>query len=237
MTAATLVATPAPQEDYYSHFRSEVTQLIPSTARSVVDVGCGAGALGRGLKLERPRVQVRGVEIVPAQAERARAFLDDVACGSAEHPLPAHWPAPDCVVFADVLEHLVDPWSVLRAWRARLAPGGAVVVSLPNIAFRGVLRGLARGRWDYAEEGILDRTHLRFFTRLTAFELLSQAGYRVLRAERHVQLRPWMTKAFAWVEQRRVSTEHGLLDLFADLHSFQFLFLAEPLFESDATQP
>jgi len=175
-------------EDYHSHPRPEVRALVPSTARMVVDVGCGAGALGAALKDERPGVQVRGIELDPGAAARAAAVLDDVAVMAGDGPLPPGWPAPDCVIFADVLEHMVDPWSALRIWRGRLREGGHIVVSLPNIAFFSILDGLWRGRWDYADEGVLDRTHLRFFTRETAVELLEQAGFRIERMERAIAL-------------------------------------------------
>ncbi|HET9956843.1 MAG TPA: class I SAM-dependent methyltransferase [Polyangiaceae bacterium] len=165
--------------DYYEHPRPEVVDCVPLSARNVLDVGCASGALGHSLKLARPEVQVRGVEPVAAQAERARAVLDDVLHGGADDPLPSHWPAPECVIFADVLEHLVDPWSTLRRYRSILKPGGTLVASIPNVAHRVVLRGLFRMRWDYTDFGILDRTHLRFFTRDTAVELVESCGFQI----------------------------------------------------------
>lgn len=179
-----------PHEGYYEHAREEVIALIPDTARVVVDVGCGAGALGRRLKQLRPGVQVRGIEIVADQAERARAHLDAVHVGDAGAGLPTGWPQPDCIVFADVLEHLQDPWGALRAWRGQLQDGGHIVVSLPNVLHAGVMRALLRGRWDYADEGILDRTHLRFFTRLTIIEMIENAGFEVVDMRRRVDLSP-----------------------------------------------
>jgi 2-polyprenyl-3-methyl-5-hydroxy-6-metoxy-1,4-benzoquinol methylase len=170
---------------YYEHPRPEVRALVPPSARHVVDVGCAAGALGAGLKVERPGIQVRGVEPSQQAATRARQVLDDVLVGSAEQQPPASWPAPDCVIFADVLEHLTDPWTVLRRWGQRLAPGGAVVASVPNVAHHSVALDLVlRGRWDYEDAGILDRTHLRFFTRESALRLFRNAGLEPTRLER-----------------------------------------------------
>src|ERR1051325_4281481 len=139
----------APDEGYYQNERPEVVALVPPEARFVIDIGCGAGGLGRHLKAVRPEVQVRGIEPVVSQAERARLVLDDVLVGGAEATLPAHGPVPDCVIFADVLEHLVEPWDVVRKYRAALGPGGVCVASIPNVANRRVLRGLYRRRWDY----------------------------------------------------------------------------------------
>ena len=175
-------------EDYFTHSRPEVRALVPTGARIVVDVGCGAGAMGAALKSERPGIEVRGIEPNAEAAACARAVLDDVAVASGEQPMPASWPAPDCVVLADVLEHMVDPWASLRYWRTRLGPGGSVVVSLPNVGHWSVGEALSRGRWDYTEDGLLDRTHLRFFTRATAVELLEGAGFEVVGMFRAILL-------------------------------------------------
>jgi len=180
----------AADDSYYEHPREEIAALVPPGARCIVDVGCGAGALGKHLKESRPGVQVRGVEIVPEEAERAGRVLDDVAGTDAQNGMPAHWPEPDCVVFADVLEHLTDPWAVLRQWRRHLAPGGSLVVSLPNIAHRSVVAGLVRGRWEYGPYGILDRMHLRFFTRWSAVEMIESSGYKVRRLLRVFDVMP-----------------------------------------------
>jgi 2-polyprenyl-3-methyl-5-hydroxy-6-metoxy-1,4-benzoquinol methylase len=169
---------------YFEHARPEVVALVPEDARRIVDVGCAGGALGRALKAQRPGVEVRGVEPVASVAERARAVLDDVLTGGAEDEPPASWPKPDCVIFADVLEHLVDPWTALSRWRERLRPGGSVVASVPNVAHHSVVRGLIAGRFDYADAGILDRTHLRFFTRASIIDLFERAGLKPLRIER-----------------------------------------------------
>jgi GT2 family glycosyltransferase len=99
--------------NYYGYARPEVCALVPASARHVVDVGCAGGALGRELKRARPSIEVRGIEPVVAQAERARRVLDDVMVGGATDPWPSGWPAPDCIVFADVLEHLVVPWAAV----------------------------------------------------------------------------------------------------------------------------
>ena len=169
---------------YYEHARPEVVALVPSDARSIVDVGCAGGALGNGLKEARPGACVRGVEMSASAAARARERLDDVFVGSAALGPPAGWPRADCLIFADVLEHLVDPQAVLAKWKDHLTPGGSVVASIPNVAHHSVVRGLLGGRWEYTDAGILDRTHLRFFTRETILELFEEAGLTPIQIER-----------------------------------------------------
>jgi SAM-dependent methyltransferase len=166
--------------------RPAVVALVPRDAVNVLDVGCAAGGLGRELKRQCPQVKVRGIEPVAAEAERARAFLDDVLVGTFETPVPKEWPAPDCIIFADVLEHLVDPWAAVARAHALLRPGGTLVASIPNVAHGTVVAGLLRGRFDYQTSGILDRTHLRFFTRPTAIALVESGGFHVHEVRRRL---------------------------------------------------
>lgn len=216
-------------EDYFSHPRPEVRALVPVTARFIVDVGCGAGALGAAIKAERPGVAVRGIELNEGAAARARRVLDDVVVGSGDGEMPASWPAPDCVIFADVLEHMVDPWTALARWGPRLRPGGCVVVSLPNVAHASVQKALWRGRWDYEKEGLLDRTHLRFFTRATALEMLAGAGFEVEVMVRAIRGGGRLTRLGI---QRGLGLEargravSGWLLRILDWYSFQFLLRA-----------
>lgn len=226
-----VIQSQSPVDGYYENERPEVVALVPPEARFVIDVGCGAGGLGRHLKATRPGVEVRGIEPVAAQAERAKRVLDDVLVGGAEASLPAHWPKPDCVIFADVLEHLVEPWDVVRKYRQALAPGGVCVASIPNVANRRVLGGLFRHRWDYQAHGILDRTHLRFFTRETAIELFEQNGFSIRHIERVVeglgQKVPgrWLKRAIDRESGRERIFPAPLANLI-DAWTFQFLIVA-----------
>lgn len=209
---------------YYDCVRSDVRAVIPAGARRVIDVGCGSGGLGAALKRERPHTEVRGIEIVPEQAQRAKGVLDDAVCASAEAPPPSAWPAPDCVIFADVLEHLVDPWTVLEAWRARITPGGWLVASIPNIGHRTVMRGLFGGTFRYEAAGILDRTHLRFFTRSSALELVTRAGFRVVSL---TPLRDRDGAASRLAQRAHDVLSRPVLAFAADLDTVQFLIVAQ----------
>lgn len=164
---------------YYQHARPEVLALIPSTASRVLDVGCAAGALGRSLK-ERQACSVTGIEYVADVALQAKVHLDHVLTGEA---LEAMKTLPkgsfDCIVFADVLEHLVEPERCLAEASRLLTPGGTVVASIPNVRHWSVIKDLLEGRWDYQDEGILDRTHLRFFTRDSVVRMFTDAGFNV----------------------------------------------------------
>lgn len=160
---------------YYDQSRPDVAALVPAHARRVLEVGCAEGQLGRLLRARGHHVT--GVELVPEVAARARAWLDHVETADAEadgFPFPPE--SFDAIIFADVLEHLIDPWRVLREAAGLLAEGGCIVASIPNVQNLDVLLRLVRGRWDYRERGILDVGHLRFFTLGTIRALFAQAG-------------------------------------------------------------
>jgi SAM-dependent methyltransferase len=182
---------------YYEQARPEVAALVPPECLRVLEVGCGSGELGRLLRARGHHVT--GIELVPEMAERARRWLDRVETADVEtdgFPFP---PASfDALIFADVLEHLVDPWRVLREAVAVLAEGGVVVASIPNVQNLDVLRRLLRGRWDYRERGILDFGHLRFFTLHTIRGLFAQAGL-TLEHVGHRYRRSWWRELLCWL--------------------------------------
>ena len=165
----------------YESARPDVQALVPASARTILDLGCSAGALGAALKA-RQGATVVGVELGEDYAREAEGRLDRVIAGDVEAfasgPAPPEAPF-DCVIAADVLEHLRDPWAALRGAAAMLAPGAAAIVSLPNVLFGpGLLRVVRTRRWPREAEGLFDRTHLRWFGEADAIELLEQAGLR-----------------------------------------------------------
>jgi 2-polyprenyl-3-methyl-5-hydroxy-6-metoxy-1,4-benzoquinol methylase len=160
----------------------ELLQLIPLTAQKVVEVGCSTGVLARAVKERNPQVHYRGIEIDPIAAEIAEGHCDHASAGDIEAYSDAEWAAladRDCWVFGDVLEHLRDPWAVLRRIRQVLPAHGSVVVCVPNVQHWSVQAKLASGDFRYTDGGLHDRTHLRWFTRTTLLEMFEQAGFAV----------------------------------------------------------
>jgi 2-polyprenyl-3-methyl-5-hydroxy-6-metoxy-1,4-benzoquinol methylase/Tfp pilus assembly protein PilF len=165
---------------YYGSPRPELAEHVPAGARRVLDVGCGAGEFGRALKASRGVREVVGIEIVEPAWHLARGALDDAILGNIETlELPFADGHFDCITCGDVLEHLVDPEETLKKLRRVLAPEGVVVASIPNARFYQVVEMLANGRWMYQDAGILDRTHLRFFTAVEMIALFRRAGLDV----------------------------------------------------------
>jgi 2-polyprenyl-3-methyl-5-hydroxy-6-metoxy-1,4-benzoquinol methylase len=168
---------------YFEFARPEVLALIPPEARSVLEIGCGAGRLGEALKRRQP-ARVVGVELDPEAAAAAGQRLDLVVTGDIEQEQLGFAEGRfDCVICADVLEHLRQPQAVLGRLRRWLCADGRLVVSLPNVQHYSVVEGLLDGNWTYEPAGLLDRTHLRFFTRQTIEELFRKSGFDIEQLE------------------------------------------------------
>ncbi|MBC7405486.1 MAG: class I SAM-dependent methyltransferase [Cytophaga sp.] len=169
------------EKSYFSQNRLEMLQFIPPTATRLLEVGCGRGGFIGALKRQRDVFAV-GIEPFEAAAEEARQHFDRLHTTSFEEALNAlKGEQFDCIVFNDVLEHLLNPWELLHAIRSNLAPGGCIVASIPNIRYWPILRDLmVSGNWIYSDHGVLDRTHLRFFTHKSMKKMFEQAGYDVV---------------------------------------------------------
>lgn len=178
-------------EQYYGQSRPEMRGFVPDGARRVLEVGCGAG--GFSSQLRQPGRELWGIELDATAAEAARGVLDHVLCGDIDALLPT-MPAGyfDAVIFNDVLEHMVDPYGLLQRLRKYMAPGGVVVASIPNVRyFWHVKEFLVEKQWRYRNFGIMDRTHLRFFTESSIRDLFEDAGYDVICLEGINGFRSW----------------------------------------------
>ncbi len=169
---------------YYEQSREVMLKYVPESAKRTLDLGCGAGNFSELIKA-RFSAECWGIEINAEVAEIAAAKLDKVIIGDVNQCLddvPDNY--FDCIICNDILEHLVDPYDLLITLKKKLGAEGVVVASLPNVRFCRVLFDLVlRGSWDYKEHGILDRTHLRFFTYKSLKKMFPQLGYEVLTIE------------------------------------------------------
>jgi len=162
--------------------RPEVARHVPRQARRLLDVGCADGELSASLKRSSPGLQVWGVERDPGLAEQAASRLDRVLAGEAASVLEDLVRANerfDSFVFADVLEHLVDPIAALSRARSLASSGATLVASVPNAGHVSVVRDLLFGRFDPVPAGLLDAGHLRWFTRHTLMDVCEASSWRV----------------------------------------------------------
>ncbi|NTW63111.1 MAG: class I SAM-dependent methyltransferase [Chlorobiaceae bacterium] len=174
-------------DSYYSRVNRDLLDAIPLAAAFVLEIGCGTGSLARAYRTRNPGADYFGVEIVEEVAREAVPYLTHTVVGdigSAETRSAIDNVRGnrlfDVLILGDVIEHLPDPWSVLSELRNRMTEGGTGVACIPNVSHWSVLLQQLHGRWDYTDEGLLDRTHLRFFTLETAIQLFRQSGWSVL---------------------------------------------------------
>ncbi|OBF76920.1 SAM-dependent methyltransferase [Mycobacterium sp. 852002-51613_SCH5001154] len=167
---------------YYRYTRQEMLPFMPTDAQRVLELGCAEGVFAAAVK-ERTGAEVWGIEFSAQAAEHARKRIDRVLVGDANAQI-AELPDSyfDAVVCNDVLEHLVDPTATLKQLRAKLRPGGVVVASIPNIRYAPALSKIVfRKDFPQDDQGIFDRTHLRFFTRKSIVRLFESAGFGMQR--------------------------------------------------------
>lgn len=162
--------------------RPDLLARIPATAKSVLEFGCGEGALGAAVK-QRQECRFVGLELDEDAAAVARTRIDDVHVGDVRTIVPTLGEKFDAIIGGDIVEHLDDPWTFLAALRRVARPGSRLILSLPNIGSWPVVRDLLHGRFDYVYLGLLCAGHLRFFTRRTIEDMLAMAEWDVVAIE------------------------------------------------------
>ena len=171
------------QTPIHDNYNPDLLKVIPVGLRRVVEVGCSSGALAKAYLSTNPGCEYIGIEIDPGYAEVSEKSCSRVICGNIEKMADEEFfglfPS-DCWIFGDTLEHLYDPWAVLRRIRAKLTNDSQVVACIPNAQHWSIQANLNRGLFRYQEQGLMDRTHIRWFTRTTIIELFASAGYKIV---------------------------------------------------------
>jgi 2-polyprenyl-3-methyl-5-hydroxy-6-metoxy-1,4-benzoquinol methylase len=206
----------------YIGFREDIACLVPCSAKRILDIGCSIGAAG-GLLKERNSAYVCGIEMDESMARMARLKLDKVITGDVEQldlRKELNDGQFDCIICADILEHLKEPWRLLRTIRTFLSDNGVVIASIPNIRHFTTIRSLLfDGYWPYRERGIHDKSHLRFFALRNIKEMFQDSGLTIVKVVRKYRLieRPHrLNKISRWFA----------VPLLRDLLAFQYLIVA-----------
>lgn len=211
---------------YYSHVRDGIADLLDcgeGREVNVLEVGCGLGATLARIQFMYPYAHVYGMELMPEVASVGGRILDIVQGDIENSAFPFDGIQFDYIIFADVLEHLHEPERIVREMAERLKKGGAFICSIPNIMNLSVLYPLLQGKFEYEEAGILDRTHLKFFTLDSIGRLFAQCGF-------HMEKLLYSQNADKMGEQEMECLQHILnIPGCADRDQFlayQYLFLA-----------
>jgi SAM-dependent methyltransferase len=204
----------------YPYFqRKEMLDFVPLECKRILEVGCGDGGFSSFLK-ERAGVEVWGIEIHPGAAAIAGEKLDKVLCGDFVELLKSDLPGNtfDCIVFNDVLEHFLYPAEILTGLKRILVKGGYVVSSIPNFRYIGNLWEIIIDKeFQYKDAGILDVTHMRFYTEKSIVRLHESAGYKVFTCQGINPTRSIKVKLFNLL----------MLNFFRDIFFMQFATVAQ----------
>ena len=174
-------------KDYYNRINPDVLKMIPCNANFIAEVGCGAGVLGEAYRQINPKVFYTGLEVNPDAAKIASERLNKVITGDVENISLGNCDISlnslDCLIYGDVLEHLYDPAAVLKNHSNYLKDDGQIIACIPNIQHWSILFNLLQGKWDYTKEGLLDSTHLRFFTLNNIRKLFIECGLKIVEIQ------------------------------------------------------
>ncbi len=204
---------------YYNNMRKDMLKYIPCDVKRTLEFGCGKGGFSELIKAEFG-VEAWAVEIDEKSAETASEKLDKVFnCNAHEviDKLPDNY--FDCIIFFDILEHLVDPYSLLCVLKTKLTKEGIIAASIPNIRYyRSFVRFVVHGDWDYKDHGILDKTHLRFFTYKSILKLFNDLSFDISQID---GMHPTSSRTFKLVNML-------LLGAIWDIRYKHFAVVAKP---------
>jgi 2-polyprenyl-3-methyl-5-hydroxy-6-metoxy-1,4-benzoquinol methylase len=210
--------------ELYDNYNPRILEFYGGEKR-VLDIGCGSGLLGKTIKSANANAIVYGIDYSEAARSSASKVLDRYdALDLDSEVLPQYDSLFDLIIMGDVLEHLKRPDNLLARLHALLTPQGSVVISVPNVAHFRIRKTLLAGRFRYTDTGILDRTHLKFFTRETLYQMISSCGYTVL-AEKHISELP---QIFGWSPRKGSSFHAFVTRKLPTLVAVQFVLKLQP---------
>jgi len=192
------------QTPVHDNHNPDLLRLIPPTVKNVIEIGCSSGALAREFKKQSRDVNWIGIEIDASYAELAKRYCDKTLVANIDdcnYSFYTEFTDRDCWVFGDTLEHFKNPWSVLKHIRNTIPRDGSIVACIPNAQHWSLIVRLAMGDFRYEDSGLLDRTHLRWFTRQTMIELFETQGFRIVEGIPRVFNEPNRDKFLPWIAE------------------------------------
>jgi len=204
--------------NYYTLARPEIANVVPKGIKAILDIGTGEGYFLKLIK-EQIGCETWGIEVNAAAAEVAKKNADRLISGKIEDVLNS---IPDgyfdCITFNDVLEHMVEPAEILKMVKAKLSENGIIIASIPNVRyFFNLYEVLVKKDWEYKDAGILDSTHLRFFTQKSMKSMIEKAGYQMVSQTGLNEIISWKFQLFNLLT----------LGMFTDTRYLQFICIAK----------
>ena len=223
------------QTPAHDSFNPDLLALIPESTKALIDVGCGGAGLVRELKKRNPGIDCIGLDIDPTYLELAERFCDRCMAVDIDVADESFWRSVrdrDCWVFGDALEHFKDPWAVLKQVRSILPEHGCVVACLPNAQHWSLQAKLSVGELRYQDSGLLDRTHLRWFTRKTMIDLFRTTGFRVEEGKPRIFNEPNRVKVMPHIREMAKALGANEDEAERDATALQYVVRAVPQKES-----
>lgn len=219
------------QTPIHDQHNPDLLKLIPTESKKLVEIGCSSGALAREFKKTSADCYWLGVEIDPTYAELAKRYCDKSIVLDIESAPENFWGEAknaDCWIFGDTLEHLKDPWTILKLIRANISKTGSIVACIPNAQHWSLQAKLSIGDFRYEASGLLDRTHLRWFTRQTIIELFDQSGFQIEAGTPRIFNEPNREVFLPIIEQMAIAAGADPQMAVNDSLPFQYVIRAVP---------
>jgi ubiquinone/menaquinone biosynthesis C-methylase UbiE len=219
------------QTPVHDKHNADLLALVPTSSADLIEVGCSSGALAREFKKLNPACRYFGIDIDSSYTSLAQRHCDETLTANIEDLDNAFFNAQqdrDCWIFGDTLEHLKDPWRVLKSVRRVMPDEACVVACIPNAQHWSVQVRLSVGNFRYEDSGLFDRTHLRWFTRTTINELFTDTGFRVVQGKPRVFAEPARDKFLPLIAEIARAAGANVDKATADSMALQYVVKAVP---------
>ncbi|MCO4850556.1 class I SAM-dependent methyltransferase [Bacillus vallismortis] len=214
-------------KEYYKGINRQLFDLIEPHVKTILEIGCAEGLLGAAVK-EKTNCSYYGIESYPPAAEKATHYIDEVITGDIETlKLPFQKNTFDHIIFGDVLEHLEDPWAVLSNLKPYVKETGSILASIPNIGHISIFESLLSGKWTYTQAGLLDKTHLRFFTLQEIRKMFHETGYKINQIEPIPFTTDYYEKMISKLDHVRACMGIHYEDFEEEIRVYQYVIKAE----------
>ena len=213
-------------------YNQQLFDIIPETLQSIIEIGSGSGVLAQAIKHRTPATQYIGVELDPEYASLSSRYCDVVLTDNIEKPseeLLKHIQSTSAIVFSDVLEHLYNPWQTLKFLRSEISKECSIYASIPNIQHWSIIFGLISGNFNYTDSGLLDRTHIRFFTKSTIISMFNDCGFEVKSISPRIFNFPEQDKYLSLIKEVSEKLQIDKSTAVINAAAFQYTVHAVPL--------